>query len=183
MMDFHFKTKEELIEEIEKLKQDHISLKKSYDADLIEHNRAVKSLQESEEKYRALFRDSPDAYLIIKDGVFVDCNPATEVMMRGSRSQIIGQSPSALSPDIQPDGRISSESALNRINEAFQTGNITFEWEHCCLDGSPLFVEVSISAMIQNGDQVLFTTWRDIRKRKNLNHFTIFLHLARYINP
>ncbi len=122
--------------------------------------------EESEKKYRILFSDSPDAYLIISDGIFIDCNKATELIMRGDKSQIIGKSPDSLSPEFQPDGKTSVQKADEKIREAFLKGKITFEWMHRRLDGSDLFVEVSIAAIKLDGKQALFTTWRDISERK-----------------
>lgn len=125
------------------------------------------ALRESEEKYRILFINSPDAYLIIADGVFVDCNRATEVMLRADRTQIVGLPPEALSPEFQPDGRKSSVAAEEKISDALRIGSNTFEWVHRRLDGSDFFAEVSIASMMLNGKPALFTTWRDITMRKN----------------
>ncbi|MEI6306760.1 MAG: PAS domain-containing protein, partial [Deltaproteobacteria bacterium] len=50
--------------------------------DISERKRTEELLRNSEEKHRILFMESPDAYLIIIDGLFVDCNRATEVMLR-----------------------------------------------------------------------------------------------------
>jgi PAS domain S-box-containing protein len=134
----------------------------------IEHkrNRAENALRESEEKHRILFRDSPDAYLIIVEGVFVDCNRAAEAMLHGDRTHIIGQHPQMLSPEFQPDGRKSSEVAEEKIAETLQIGNSLFEWVHRRLDGTDFYVEVSIAFMILDGKPALFTTWHDITKRK-----------------
>ena len=126
----------------------------------------VHSLRESEKKYYSLFQDSPDAYLVIVDGVFVDCNSATEAMLHCDRSQIIGQPPDLISPEFQPDGRKSSESAEEKINDAFRDGTHTFEWVHRRLDRSVFFVQVSIAPMLLNGKTALFTTWHDITARK-----------------
>ena len=54
-----------------------------------------------------------------------------------------------------------------RIKEALAQGKLSFEWEHRRLDDIPLFVDVSVAAMMMEGKQVLFTTWRDISKRKD----------------
>jgi PAS domain S-box-containing protein len=134
--------------------------------DITESKRTEEALRASEEKYSILFNDSPDSYLIIKDGVFTDCNRAAEEMLRGERSQIIGKAPEELSPEFQPDGRRSSESAKEKIEYAFKKNKNTFEWVHRRFDGTDFFVEVSIAPMKLRGRFSLFTTWRDITKRK-----------------
>ncbi len=96
----------------------------------------------------------------------VECNRATEAMLRGNRTEIIGKPPKLLSPEFQPDGKRSSDSAEDKINEALRTGNKTFEWVHRRLDGSDFFVEVSIASMMLAGKPALFTIWRDITDRK-----------------
>ncbi|MEI6889028.1 MAG: PAS domain S-box protein [Bacteroidota bacterium] len=134
--------------------------------DISQRKKAEQSLRESEEKHRILFMDSPDAYLIIIDGVFVDCNRATEVMLRGDRIRIIGQTPDALSPEFQPDGRKSTESALQKINDSLRTGKNSFEWVHQRFDGCYFTVEVSIASMVMGVKPALFIAWRDISNRK-----------------
>ncbi len=134
--------------------------------DITARKQAETALRESEAKHRILFMDSPDAYLIVMDGVFVDCNRATEIMLGGDRTQIIGRTPDALSPEFQPDGRSSSTAAREEIDAARQTGRNTFEWVHHRLDGTDFLVEVSIAAMSLDGQAALFITWRDITERK-----------------
>ena len=134
--------------------------------DITERKQVEETLVESEEKYSILFNDSPDSYLIITDGIFTDCNRATELMLRGDRSMIVGKVPDALSPEFQPDGKKSSESAKEKIEHAFRNGKNTFEWVHRRFDGSDFYVEVSIASMTLRGKPTLFTTWRDITERK-----------------
>ena len=134
--------------------------------DITESKAAEAALRESEEKHRILFSDSPDALLIVVDGVFSDCNPTAEATLRGNRSMILGRSPSELSPEFQPDGRRSSESAADRIRDALSTGRGTFEWVHRRFDGTDVTVEVSISATTLAGKPALFTALRDISERK-----------------
>ncbi|HIJ95461.1 MAG TPA: PAS domain S-box protein [Desulfuromonadales bacterium] len=124
------------------------------------------ALRESEEKYRILFRDSPDAYLIIVDSLFVDCNRAAEAMLRADRVDIIGKHPKMYSPEFQPDGSSSSEAAEQRIAEALQNGSSTFEWVHRRQDGSLFHVDVSVASMMLDSKPALFVTWHDITKRK-----------------
>ena len=134
--------------------------------DISERKHAEQALRESEHKHRLLFNDSPDAYLVIVDGLFVDCNRASERLLRGSREQIVGKHPDELSPEFQPDGRKSSLSAIERIQTALETGSNTFEWVHRCFDATDIFVEVTIAAMLLDGKTALLTAWRDITARK-----------------
>lgn len=134
------------------------------------NNRALaeKKLKESEEKYRILFENSPDAYLIIIDGVFIECNRATEVMMGGKKELFINKTPDLLSPKYQPNGQLSSVAAAEKIAFALEHGIHTFEWVHRKINGDDLWIEVSIAVMQYEGKPALFTTWREISKRKKV---------------
>ncbi len=125
-----------------------------------------KKLKENENKYRTLYTNSPDAYLIIRNGIFVDCNNASEKMLGGDRTKIIGLLPEELSPQFQPDGINSKEKAKKMIDLAIKNGNHTFEWVHHKFDGSELFIEVSLAYIILEDNPEIFTTWRDISDRK-----------------
>lgn len=136
--------------------------------DITERKKIEQAVYESEERYRVMFMDSPDAYLIVRDGVFVDCNRASEAMLRGDRTQIIGRTPDSLSPEFQPDGEPSSQSAQEKIKETLRNGSNSFEWLHLRLDGTDFFVEVTIASMQLAGKQSLFVSWRDISERKQV---------------
>ncbi len=141
--------------------------------DISERKRIEDALRESEDKYRVLFFDSPDAYLIIVNGVFVECNRAAETLLRGDRSQIVGKTPHELSPALQPDGSRSPDAAAIHINNAFTAGRDIFEWVHRRLDGTDISVEVSIVPMAYEGNHALFTAWRDITERKHMQEVLI----------
>lgn len=134
--------------------------------DITEKRKIEKALAESEEKYRILFADSPDAYLIILDGVYADCNKSAEKMLKIDKSKIIGKVPGALSPEFQPDGHKSLELMENYLNAALRTGSCTFEWLHKRSDGTSFYSEISVTTITFEGKRAFFTTWRDITERK-----------------
>lgn len=137
--------------------------------DITERQQAAEALKESEAKFRSLYERSPDAILILDGGRFVDCNPATVEMLRAeSKEALLNAHPSKLSPEKQPDGRLSSEKADEMIQTAFAEGTWRFEWVHRRMDGQDFPVEVTLTAVPLGGRQVLYTEWRDITERKRL---------------
>jgi PAS domain S-box-containing protein len=147
-------------------------------------DRQRRQLRESEEMHRIGFEDSPEAHLIVVDGIVVDCNKAAEIMLRGKRKQIIGQSPAFFCPVVQPDGQKSTDATARIFSEALQSGHRTFEWVHRRLDGSAFWVEVSVAAMTLKKRPALFVTWRDIADRKRAEETlrTSHLRLAQAID-
>jgi diguanylate cyclase (GGDEF)-like protein/PAS domain S-box-containing protein len=123
-------------------------------------------LRDSEQKYRMLFEDSPEAHVILVDGIIADCNKAAEVMLRSDRKQIIGKSPIFISPILQPNGQNSADAAPLMISKALQSGGHTFEWIHRRLDGSEFWAEVCLSKVTLDEKPALFVSWRDITERK-----------------
>ncbi len=131
-------------------------------------DRNITEQKETEDRFQLVFDKSPDAYLImeIDQGVISDCNQAAEVMLRGARSQIIGKTPDQVSPLYQPDGRLSTEAAAERISDALLNKKHNFEWVHQRLDGTDFWADVTISVISLQGRQVLMGGWRDISERK-----------------
>jgi PAS domain S-box-containing protein len=97
---------------------------------------------------------------------FLDCNITTEKIFRCSKEQIIGHSPVDFSPERQPDGSFSSQSALGKIEAAFAGQPQLFEWLHTHLDGTPFYAEVSLNRVFIDGELILQAIVRDINERK-----------------
>lgn len=125
-----------------------------------------KMLRESESRYHTLFSDSPDSYVIIKNSKIIDCNQATEKSLGCPYIDIIGCSPSEFFPQIQSDGHISRELAVQKENMAMYLGNISFEWIIKRKDGKEFWALVSIKRMKLDNETVIFATWTDISEKK-----------------
>ncbi|MFZ4463811.1 MAG: PAS domain S-box protein [Bacteroidales bacterium] len=137
-----------------------------YSSNITETKLAEEKIRQSEQNYKTLFFDSPDGYLIIQDGIFIECNKASEAMIGGNSSIILGKSPDQLSPEFQPNGRKSSEYALELIAETYSKGHNSFEWVHCRFDGTEFLTQIDLTVMEYKGNQVLFTTWQDITESR-----------------
>jgi PAS domain S-box-containing protein len=123
-------------------------------------------LRDSEARFRAIFEQSADAYLLIDEGIFVDCNAAALAMLGATREQLVGKTPDHLSPPTQADGRPSTTAAADAIATALAQGAHRFEWQHLKADGTPFFVEVSLTRTRLAGRDIMFAAWRDITSRK-----------------
>jgi PAS domain S-box-containing protein len=123
----------------------------------------------SEGALRLVFEKSPDATVIIQDGLFIDCNPAAVQMFRaGWRDQLLFLSLSQVSPFVQPDGTSSAIKAKEMIAAALEQGNNRFEWLARRQDNSEFAVEILLTAVPFKDKQLLHTVWRDISRRKEV---------------
>lgn len=137
--------------------------------DITKEKQATEKLKKSEKKYKTLFQDSPDGYLILSENRFIDCNIAALNMLGyKNKEQLIGKSPAKISPEFQPDGQKSDHNARYYIKNAKDEGKTNFEWELLKIDETKILVKVSLTQIIYEGKEVLFVTWRDITdQRKN----------------
>lgn len=141
-----------------------------------ELEKATNKIKESEKKFRELYEKSGDAILIIKNGIFVDCNQATVNMLGyNTKEEFLNLHPSKLSPKQQPDGLDSNEKANKMMQLALDHGTHRFEWIHTKKSKKNFPVEVLLTAIsneIEN--EIIHCVWRDISERKkaeeNLNN-------------
>ncbi len=139
----------------------------TFSHDITERKKIQKALLESENKYRTLFDQSGDAILIIKDGKFVDCNPATMQMLGyQNKEELLSTHPSELSPLKQPDGKNSYEKADEMMAIAYSKGTNRFEWVHKKRNETSFYVEVLLTAISIENEEFLHVVWRDISQRK-----------------
>ena len=135
--------------------------------DISERKQAEAAIREREARFRSLFEKSADAILLFEDGIFTDCNQSAIDMMRAhDKTKFLARHPAVLSPEYQPDGRLSREKAEELIRATLEKGNNRFEWVHRRTDGSDFPVEVLLTKISLDERQVLYTVWRDITERK-----------------
>lgn len=133
--------------------------------DVIESNNA---LVESEKKYKDLFSLSTDPCLIIKDGIFTDCNKATiNLLGMKSKKELIGLKPIDISPEYQADGTRSDVGVIEEIRKAREQKHLRFEWLHQKVNGELIPVEVMLTEIEDKDENFLYVVWRDITSRKN----------------
>jgi len=127
----------------------------------------ISVLKLSKEKFRLLFEKSHDPILIIDDYKFIECNQATaDLLGLKSTDEILRTHPSKLSPEYQPDGKLSFAKAKEMMDIAYESGYSTFEWVHKTILGKEIWLDVALTRIPYKGKEMLFTIWRDLSKRK-----------------
>ncbi|HSV95667.1 MAG TPA: PAS domain S-box protein [Spirochaetota bacterium] len=123
--------------------------------------RANEGLYENEQKYRALFENSPDA-IFFMDERFIDCNNQACRIFAVSRDELIGRFPYEFSPELQPDGRLSRDAVEEYVEAALSGTPLSFQWRHVRGDGMQIDTEVSLARMLIRGEKRLTATVRDV---------------------
>ncbi len=143
----------------------------SFVQDITERKRAATEITRSEQKFRAIFENALDViFLINKEFVFVDCNPAATKLFSCGKMEIIGKDMLYFSPAVQPDGIDSMEKAVGIMKDAFEGRPQSFEWRHRIADGSEFDVMVALSRFEFDGEPILVAVVRDISQRKSLEN-------------
>ena len=134
--------------------------------DVTERYAMQKALDEEKKLFEDLFRRSADAAMLLEEGRFVDLNEAATNLFGMQRSEILNKSPWELSPPLQPDGTPSELKAEAMLQICNEQGSHRFEWMNCKADGTTFWVDVVITRVRKEGKVLLFTTARDITRRK-----------------
>ncbi len=129
----------------------------------LEQLEARRKLQESEQRFRALFENSNDAaYILEPGGPILAVNQAACEQFGYSRQELLQMSlPDLLSPD-------RAENFTNRVRQIEASGRLIFETVHRRRDGSYFPVEVSVRPFVDLGKSALIGTFRDISDRKRV---------------
>lgn len=139
------------------------------ETDITTRRLAEAALRESEAKFRDLWESSRDAQVLCfpPDWRFVQGNSAA-VALYGSRDpeHLAQCTPKELTPEVQPDGTLSSDKTSHYLGLALREGRAQFECIHQRIDGTPIPTEISLNRITIDGVTGVQATIRDISARK-----------------
>lgn len=128
-----------------------------------------KPLIQSSGQFQLLFERLADPMLLIdcESGCFTDCNEAA-IRLLGYREKadLFQLKPIDISPEYQPDGRLTSEKAMEMHALARQRGHHRFEWLHRSPDGRLIPVEILLTSIETEGNAQLAAVWHDLSANK-----------------
>ncbi len=123
--------------------------------------------RENEQKYRTLFEHSDEGMWLIRDHYFTNANPSAARMLGYENVEALSDlHPSELSPEFQPDGQPSFEKAGKMMELAKANGRHRFEWDHKKKSGEVFPVDVTLTRVPVDGQDILLCTWRDMTEQK-----------------
>ena len=130
--------------------------------DITERTRAERALRESEQRYRALFEQSPDAIVVMdpETTLPMDFNDAACLQLGCSRDEFARLRIADYEAD-QTSAEIQAS-----IEECRTTGSGAFEVRHRTKQGEVRNVWVSVRTLEAGGRTVFYAIWRDVTERK-----------------
>lgn len=132
-------------------------------------SRALTALRESEQHYRTLVQNAPEAIVVIdvEKSALVDCNDNASRLFQLSREELLRRGLVDLSPFSQPNGQASAAAIAEKINLAMDGGTPHFEWAFRNSMSADISCEVHFVRLSATGNQGLIRgSILDITDRK-----------------
>ena len=118
-------------------------------------------------RFQVYFEQSAQAFVLVKDGIIVDCNLAAVILLGyNDKFGLLGKRPAEISPEYQPDGELSLKKAENYINLTKEKRSFAFEWTHIKKDGTEIIIEVMLTYLSINNEEILHGALTDLTDKK-----------------
>lgn len=118
--------------------------------------------------FKTMFDNAPvpmGVYIIGKG--LIDCNQeAINLFSAKSKADLLGITPSSLSPEIQHNGRISKEYADEKAKEYIKNKYARFDWTFTKFNGEEFLADHILSEILHPEGEAILTTWHDLTERR-----------------
>ncbi len=142
--------------------------------DATSEKQAEETLRLSEEKYRTIFDNSTDAIFVhdANSGALIEVNEAMLQMYGCTIEQALTISPNDFCLGVSP---YSAAEVASRIEQARNSGHVTFPWHARRLDGSLFWTEVKLTAVEISGRGHIIAMVRDVTEEKKQKEMQVQL--------
>jgi PAS domain S-box-containing protein len=129
---------------------------------------ALDALRESEEHYRILVENAPEAILVcdVDRQQFIDCNKNAARLYGVAREELLRHGPADLAPAQQASGQASRVVAYKAIQQALAGQMPSFEYAIRRPDGREVPCEIHLIALPSKGQRLVRASIIDITERK-----------------
>jgi len=129
--------------------------------------RIIAEKQKSDERMHLMFDAMPlCANFLDKDFNSIDCNEESVRLFELSSKLEYNNRFFELSPEYQPDGRLSVEKGNEYHKKAIEDGYCRFEWMHQKLNGEPIPTEITLVRVKYRKGNIVIGYTRDLRELK-----------------
>lgn len=138
-----------------------------YTRDLRALKASIEEIREADERVRIMLDATPLCSNFWDEHYNnIDCNQEAVNLFELSSKEEYLERFHELSPEYQPDGRLSKEKAFEKIQQAFETGRANFEWMHQKLNGEPIPSEITLVRVKYKNKNIVLGYTRDLRELK-----------------
>lgn len=138
--------------------------------DLSERAAIEKALRESEERHRMMIENAPEAIFLVDAETckFIGFNENALKLFGYSREELLTMSAIDPCPPVQPDGRNSKESALEKIKLALKGHKPVYEWTYRDAKGRLITCEERLVRFPPYDRKLVLGTAIDITQKKEI---------------
>ncbi len=134
----------------------------------LKQRRILLDKQASEIQFSTLFKNSNVGMMVLSKKNYIEqCNEKTCQILGYTEEQLVAMKPGDMSPDIQPDQKISNYQSLELLNSVTPDNPVSFEWKIKRGDGKLIDVAVSLNSVIIEGKEIIYGTVKDITLDKD----------------
>ena len=134
--------------------------------DISQRRLAETALKESEKKYHTLFDSTVEGVFLLKGNEFIECNERACQLWACERNDILGKNPIDFSPDIQPDGRKSTDTINQILSDVLSGQAQSFYYQHKRKDDVLIDTNITLKLIELGGEKTILASMEDITARK-----------------